>query len=87
MMISKIDALVIIDPERDFVYPDGALFVKGFNLDPSVEDCISNIVQLVTSLSVMLLSHEIYTLLSISSIPYSQRTVFWEQREPTLSIL
>ena len=46
MMISKIDALVIIDPERDFVYPDGALFVKGFNLDPSVEDCISNIVQL-----------------------------------------
>ena len=46
MKIGKEDALIIIDPQRDFVYPDGALFVKGISLDFSIEEVIANIVLL-----------------------------------------
>ena len=40
------DALVVVDMQKDFAFPEGALYVEGIGEEPSIEKVISNIEQL-----------------------------------------
>lgn len=41
--IGETDALVIVDVQNDFTYPDGKLFIRGVPGDPSIDIMIENI--------------------------------------------